>query len=66
MGISKDMELYRKLLIVAGIMINEKTEHLGNKSWTSDEENLAMDINAEASDTDSFIQIPEDIKKEKQ
>ena len=46
-------------------MENKKTKHLGQKNWTSDDEKIAEDINAEESDTDSFIQIPEDIKKEK-
>ena len=55
MGISKDREQYKKLLISAGIMENKKTKHLGHKNWTSDEENLAEVINAEVSDMDSFI-----------
>ena len=46
-----------------------KKEHLGNKSWrkswSREEENLAEDVNAEPNDTDSFIRIREDIKKEK-
>ena len=47
-------------------MENKKTKHLGHKYWNSDEENLVEDVNAEASDTDSFIQVSKDIKKEKQ
>ena len=63
MGISKAREQYKELLIAAGILQDKGTGHLGQKNWTSDEENLAEDINADASDTDSFIRIPEDIKK---
>ena len=69
MAISKDREQYKRLLVAEGIMRNPKTEHLGNKSWrkswSSEEENLAEDVNAEPSDTDSFICLPEDIEKEK-
>ena len=70
MGISKDREQYQKLLVAAGIMRNPNMEHLAHrgwrkKSWSSEEENLAEDVNAEPSDTDSFIRISEDVKKEK-
>ena len=60
MGIFKDRVQYRKLLIVVGIIDNSKRRHIGYKNWSSDEENLAKDINEGLSDTDSFICIPED------
>lgn len=63
MGISKDMAQYRKLLIAAGIIEDPKTKHIGNKVWSSDEENLAQDVNDGLSDTDSFIRIPENARK---
>ena len=63
MGISKDMAQYRKLLIAAGIIEDPKTKHIGNKAWSSDEENLAQDVNDILSDTDSFIRIPENARK---
>ena len=66
MGISRERQQYKMLLVAAGIMENKKTKDLGLKNWTSEEENLAEDVNEEASVTDSFIRIPEDIKKEKQ
>ena len=70
MGVAKDEEQYHQLLLAAGIAQNPKTEHTGHKgwvtkSWSSDEENLAEDLNAEPSDTDSFIRIPEEVKKER-
>ena len=70
MGVAKEEEQYHQLLLAAGIARNLKTEHLGHKgwstkSWSSDEENLAEDLNAESSDTDLFIRIPEDTQREK-
>ena len=70
MGVAKDEEQYLQLLLAAGIERNPKTEHLCHKGWdtkywSSDEENLAEDLNAEPSDTDSFIRIPEDTQGKK-
>ena len=65
MGVAKDKEQYLELLRAAQIDRKPETERLGHKgwdtkSWSSDGENLAEDVNAEPSDTDSFIRIPEE------
>ena len=65
MGISKDRAQYVKQLIAAGIIEDPMKKHIGCKSWRSGEENLAKDVYDGLSDRDSFILIPEDVKKTK-
>ena len=65
MGVAKDEEQYLELLRAAQIDRKPETEHLGHKgwdtkSWSSEDETLAEDMNAEPSDTDSFIKLPEE------
>ena len=65
MGIAKDEEQYFDLLRGAKIEREPESEHprgrgWDTRSWVSDEDNLAEDINAIPSDTDSFVRIPED------
>ena len=58
MGVSNDRAQYRKLLNATGIIEDPKTEP---NNWSSDEENLAEDLNA-LSETESFVRINDECK----